>query len=72
MVRLPGRHTMMKYAVRRAVIAGSTTGEYMPTSLGSVRRRLLTPQLREVTFAKRGFPATPSATTERLEGIRRP
>lgn len=41
----------------------------MPTSLGSVRRRLLTPQLREVTFAKRGFPATPSAATQRLEGI---
>ena len=41
----------------------------MPTSLGSVRRRLLTPQLREVTFAKRGFPATPSAATQRLEAI---
>ena len=41
----------------------------MPTSLGSVRRRLLTPQLRDVTFAKRGFPATPSAATQRLEAI---
>jgi enediyne biosynthesis protein E2 len=41
----------------------------MPTSLGSVRRRVLTPQLREVTFAKRGFPATPSAATQRLEAI---
>ena len=41
----------------------------MPTSLGSVRRRVLTPQLREVTFAKRGFPVTPSAATQRLEGI---
>ena len=41
----------------------------MPTSLGSVRRRLLTPQLREVTFAKRGFPATPSAATQLLEAI---
>lgn len=41
----------------------------MPTSLGSVRRRVLTPQLREVTFAKRGFPVTPSADTQRLEAI---
>ncbi|HEY2577492.1 MAG TPA: DUF1702 family protein [Streptosporangiaceae bacterium] len=41
----------------------------MPTSLGSVRRLLLTPQLREVTFVKRGFPATPSAATQRLEAI---
>jgi len=41
----------------------------MPTSLGSVRRRLLTPQLRDVTFAKRGFPATPSAATQQLEAI---
>jgi len=41
----------------------------MPTTLGSVRRRLLTPQLRDVTFAKRGFPAVPSAATARLEAI---
>jgi enediyne biosynthesis protein E2 len=41
----------------------------MPTSLGSVRRRLLTPQLREVTFAKRGFPVAPVAATEHLEAI---
>ena len=41
----------------------------MPTNLGSVRRRVLTPQLREVTFAKRGFPAAPSAATQRLEAI---
>src|SRR5579859_7204450 len=41
----------------------------MPTSLGSLRRRVLTPQLREVTFAKRGFPATSSAATQRLEAI---
>jgi enediyne biosynthesis protein E2 len=41
----------------------------VPTTLGSVRRRLLTPQLREVTFAKRGFPSAPSAATERLEAI---
>ncbi len=41
----------------------------MPTSLGSVRRLLLTPQLREVSFAKRGFPAVPSAATQRLEAI---
>jgi hypothetical protein len=41
----------------------------MPTTLGSVRRRLLTPQLRDVTFAKRGFPVVPSAATARLEAI---
>ncbi len=41
----------------------------MPTSLGSVRRLLLTPQLAEVSFAKRGFPASPSAATQRLEAI---
>ncbi len=41
----------------------------MPTNLGSVRRRLLTPQLKEVTFAERGFPATPSAVTRKLEAI---
>lgn len=41
----------------------------MPTTMGSVRRRLLTPQLREVTFAMRGFPVTPSASTERLEAV---
>lgn len=41
----------------------------MPTTLGSVRRRLLTPQLREVTFARRGFPAIPSDATQRLEAV---
>ncbi len=41
----------------------------MPTSLGSVRRLLLTPQLAEVTFANRGFPASPSAAAQRLEAI---
>jgi hypothetical protein len=41
----------------------------MPTTLGSVRRRVFTPQFREVTFAKRGFPAAPSAATQRLEAI---
>jgi hypothetical protein len=41
----------------------------MPTRLGSLRRLLLTPQLREVTFARRGFPAAQSAATRRLEAI---
>jgi hypothetical protein len=41
----------------------------MPTTLGSIRRRLLTPQLRDVTFTKRGFPAVPSAATQRLEAV---
>lgn len=41
----------------------------MPTTFGSVRRLLLTPQFAEVTFARRGFPAAPSAQTQRLESI---
>jgi hypothetical protein len=41
----------------------------MPTVFGSVRRLVLSPQLADVTFAKRGFPATPSAATQRLEAI---
>jgi hypothetical protein len=41
----------------------------MPTALGSLRRLLMSPQLVEVTFAKRGFPAAPSAATRRLEAI---
>jgi enediyne biosynthesis protein E2 len=41
----------------------------MPTALGSVRRLLFTPQLAEVTFAERGFPAASSAHTRRLESI---
>jgi hypothetical protein len=41
----------------------------MPTPFGAVRRYLLSPRLVDVTFAKRGFPAVPSAATERLEAI---
>jgi enediyne biosynthesis protein E2 len=41
----------------------------MPTALGSVRRFVMTPKLIDVTFAKRGFPAAPSAATQRLEAI---
>jgi enediyne biosynthesis protein E2 len=46
----------------------------MPTSLGSVRRFLMTPKLTEVTFARRGFPiaARPAASSpavRRLEAI---
>lgn len=41
----------------------------MPTLIGSWRRFLLTPQLREVTFAKRGFPPAPPAAQQRLEAI---
>ena len=33
----------------------------MPTTLGSIRRLLLTPSLEKVTFAGRGFPVPPSA-----------
>ncbi|MCP2270985.1 DUF1702 family protein [Actinokineospora diospyrosa] len=41
----------------------------MPTTLGSLRRLLLTPSLAEVTFTERGFPTTPSPATRRLEAI---
>jgi hypothetical protein len=41
----------------------------MPTAFGSLRRLVLTPSLAEVTFARRGFPVTPSAATRRLEAI---
>jgi len=41
----------------------------MPTILGSFRRLLLAPTLAEVSFAGRGFPATASAATARLEAV---
>ena len=44
-------------------------GKQMPTILGSFRRLLLAPSLAEVTFGERGFPATPSPATRRLEAV---
>jgi hypothetical protein len=45
----------------------------MPTTLGSLRRLLLTPALAETTFARRGFPtvsgAAARAVADRLEAI---
>jgi enediyne biosynthesis protein E2 len=41
----------------------------MSTTLGSLRRLVLTPSLADVTFAGRGFPVTPAPATERLEAI---
>jgi enediyne biosynthesis protein E2 len=41
----------------------------MPTIVGSMRRLVLTPQLADVTFAKRGFPAAPSPGAQHLEAI---
>jgi hypothetical protein len=41
----------------------------MPTAIGSLRRLVLTPSLAEVTFARRGFPASPPDVTQRLEAI---
>jgi hypothetical protein len=41
----------------------------MPSTIGSLRRLLLTPGLAEVTFERRGFPAAPPAATQRLEAI---
>ncbi|WP_214110391.1 DUF1702 family protein [Acrocarpospora catenulata] len=41
----------------------------MPTTIGSLRRLLLTPSLREVTFAARGFPSAPPEAVQRLEAI---
>jgi hypothetical protein len=41
----------------------------MPTTIGSLRRLILTPALRETTFAARGFPVTATDATRRLEAI---
>jgi hypothetical protein len=41
----------------------------MPTFFGSIRRLALTPQLADVTFARRGFPGASSAAAEQLEAI---
>jgi len=41
----------------------------VPTMLGALRRLVLTPALREVTFERRGFPAVRSPATSRLEAI---
>src|SRR5919108_4642664 len=41
----------------------------MPTTMGSLRRLVMTPRLAEVSFAGRGFPVTPSDATRRLEAI---
>lgn len=41
----------------------------MPTPLGTLRRILLAPSLRAVSFAGRGFPVTATPETVRLEAI---
>jgi len=41
----------------------------MPAILGTLRRLLLTPKLRSVTFAERGFPVEGSPAVEHLEAI---
>ena len=41
----------------------------MPAIFGTLRRLVLTPTLRSVTFAERGFPAAGAPATERLESI---
>jgi hypothetical protein len=41
----------------------------MPTTLGALRRRILTPPLTDVTFAERRFPVTPTDATRKLESI---
>ncbi|MFL6140073.1 MAG: DUF1702 family protein [Frankiaceae bacterium] len=41
----------------------------MPTVLGSLRRLVLTPSLREVTFAVRGFPDAEVAPPDRIEQL---
>jgi hypothetical protein len=41
----------------------------MPTLIGSMRRFVLTPQLADVTFAKRGFPAASSGQAQQLEAV---
>jgi enediyne biosynthesis protein E2 len=39
----------------------------MPTIRGALRAAIMSPALKEVTFARRGFPAEPSGVTEQLE-----
>lgn len=41
----------------------------MPTALGSLRRLLLTPSFRAISFAGRGFPARPGPAVARLEAV---
>src|SRR5688572_20065363 len=41
----------------------------MPTTIGSLRRRLLTPALAEVSFATRGFPPAPPEVVRDLEAV---
>ncbi|WP_199863329.1 DUF1702 family protein [Streptomyces sp. CB00316] len=41
----------------------------MATAMGSVRRLLMAPSLRDVSFAGRGFPVTETAATRQLEAI---
>jgi enediyne biosynthesis protein E2 len=41
----------------------------VPTTIGSLRRLVMTPALAKVSFAGRGFPAVPSSGTRRLEAI---
>jgi hypothetical protein len=41
----------------------------MPTTLGSLRRLLMSPSLAEVSFAERGFQLKPSDVTRKLEAI---
>lgn len=41
----------------------------MPTTLGSLRRLVLTPSFADVSFAGRGFPVVETAATRRLEAI---
>lgn len=41
----------------------------MPTTLGALRRRILTPPLASVTFGERGFPVPPTDATRKLESI---
>src|SRR4051794_27210507 len=41
----------------------------MPTTRGSLLRRVLAPTLTEVSFAARRFPVTPSPATAHLEAV---
>ena len=41
----------------------------MPAILGTLRRLVLTPKLRAVTFAERGFPAADAPAAEHLESV---
>ncbi len=62
--------TVFRRAYRDTVtVPPASRGGAMPTTTGMLRRRVLTPPLDAVTFARRGFPVTATDHTRRLEAM---